>query len=316
MRIAVASTALAAVLSLAPTAAPAATLQPVQGWTIDYGLTQCTAARSFSSASGPVTLGVVPSLSGGTYKFLVSVPRSGPAYAHEAIGTLDFGSGAIVSPVLNYGRAGVPLSVYQFSLSAAAMEQARTAPAATLRSNDGTLFTFALSDMPQLLDGLRSCTGSLQSYWNMGGGTPVSAQGAPLVNVRSLFTPAEYPVEALRQQQQGAAQFQLLVDESGAVAGCNVLASSGGPAVDATGCELLAERAKFRPARDAAGHSVRSVWTTPLIAWNGEDHTFDTSCTKQSTDGRTLVTSCNQLFRGRQVPPPPIHRAPSTSAKG
>ena len=58
----------------------------------------------------------------------------------------------------------------------------------------------------------------------------------------------------------------LLVDETGALKDCTVDETSGIASLDAMGCLVFMERAKFTPARDAAGKPVRSVVSTS-ITW-------------------------------------------------
>ncbi len=67
--------------------------------------------------------------------------------------------------------------------------------------------------------------------------------------------------------QEGSAQFLLLINEKGSVAGCQVLKPSGVPVFDALGCQVITKRAKFTPALDAAGKPMRSSVTTPEIVW-------------------------------------------------
>lgn len=188
------------------TPATAAVLQPIDNWDLDYGDTQCTAARSFGTASSPIVFGVVPSLSGKTYQLLASIPRTAPTFAQESRGTVDFGRGGINSWLLYYGGKGVRLSVYQFQVSAAEMEQARSAATVTLRSENGDRYTFALSEMPALLDGLRKCTADLQQYWNLYGKKTLGVTKNATGDIRSVFTMDDYPGEALRRAQQGTAQ--------------------------------------------------------------------------------------------------------------
>lgn len=147
------------------TAAPP--LQPSDKWQLDYGDTQCTAARAFGTGSDRVVLGIVPVLSGATFQFLVSAQgAAGPA--KESEGTVSFGRGQITTRVLSYGDKEANARKYQYRVSAEQMEQARAADALSLNSGEGHHFAFALSDMPALLDRLHDCTGNLQRYWNMG----------------------------------------------------------------------------------------------------------------------------------------------------
>ena len=79
----------------------------------------------------------------------------------------------------------------------------------------------------------------------------------------------DYPAEAREHGDQGTVGFELAVGPDGAVTGCTVTASSGSPALDRTSCEIIAARAHFTPARDAAGHVVpdriaaRINWALP-----------------------------------------------------
>jgi hypothetical protein len=289
--------------------APAQTLQPVDKWALDFGETQCTAARTYGDAANPTILGIVPSFNANYYKVLVSVPRSGPALAKELRGTADFGRGPISADMLYYGKPGVKQSVYQFGLSGTDFQQAGAATGLTV-ATDRMNATFALSDMTKLLSALSQCTGNLRQYWNAGasGITP----GTPLTGIPGLLTPRDYPSEAARLHPRASLRYQLLVDEKGAVTGCDALVPSGAQVVDETGCQVLTAKARFRPAVNASGKAVKSAWTTPPLTWSSRgESAFDSGCSKMTSDGASLEQSCNQLNQQRlqtpivRSPPPP-----------
>jgi TonB family protein len=85
----------------------------------------------------------------------------------------------------------------------------------------------------------------------------------------SYFHIGDYPVAASMRAETGSVGFTLDVGADGRVGGCRVTASSGSEALDTATCRILAERAQFTPARDAAGNAVtdqfssRIVWTLP-----------------------------------------------------
>jgi hypothetical protein len=275
---AIASAAL--IISVPATAAATALLQTADNWKVDYGINQCTAAISF--ASGTVTFGMVPSLTGSRYRLLVSVPHAGPLFAQQSRGTVDFGRGAISSPALYFGAKGVAFSVYQFELSAADLEQARTASRVHLRSADGANFSFALSDMPAIIDALRTCTADLQRYWNQSGTRPRTAAQSRSVDVQTLFTPADYPSDGSSGWSDPFgrardAQFNLLIGENGAVTGCEAATPTGSPLLEASFCNTVRERAKFSPARGSDGEPVRSIFTTASVNW-GNENVLNTGC--------------------------------------
>lgn len=241
-------------------------LQPLKPWYLDYGETQCAATRDYGDAQKPVTLAIIPAPNGTTYELslLYRIPHTG--FADELEGYVDFGSGRIKAWLLRHGSKDHKLTLYRFRIDAAEMAQARAARAVTFHIQ-GADFTFALDHIPPLLDGLQRCTDDLKSYWNFDGEADghiaVPAKG----DARSVFTADDYPAEAMRNQQEGTAQYLLLIDEKGTVAGCRIVEPSGVPALDAMGCVVLQDRARFTPALDRTGKPVKSTLTTPPITW-------------------------------------------------
>lgn len=209
---------------------------------------------------------ILPSVSGRSFDLFVSVEQKGPTYAEEEPGSVDFGHGEMRSWRLHYAGKSGRFNTYQYRLSAAQMEQARSASLVRVRVDGGNVYAFALSAMPALLDGLIKCTADLQQRWHYGSAASGTAR-SPAGDVRHLFSPSDYPAEAVQRDQQGTAQYELLVDETGAVARCDVLSPSGVPALDWMGCHVIKERAKFRPAVDKHSIPIRGVLTTPPISW-------------------------------------------------
>jgi TonB family protein len=65
---------------------------------------------------------------------------------------------------------------------------------------------------------------------------------------------ADYPAAARREGVQGQVDFQLAIAPTGRVTACTILLTSGSPALDTATCRILISRARYAPARDAAGH--------------------------------------------------------------
>ena len=196
---------------------------------------------------------IVPALSANSYEVMISVPRAGPAYAHETHGAIDFGQGEIKTGILYYGGQSVKLSAYQLRISASEMEQARSAGSLSVRPDAGQRYTFALSEMSEVLDGLHKCTADLEQYWNMDGKQAKNPAKTVLTDLSTLFTASEFPTEAEKMHEQGATRYQLMVDEKGSVAGCDVLTSSGAPVLDSTGCDLLRAQGAIHSGNEQRG---------------------------------------------------------------
>lgn len=252
---------------LSPAASGANILHPIQNWVVDYREDQCLATREYGSAESPITLAIRPAPTGETYELLVGREHAGPDFATEQKGYVDFGNGRVKSWLLNYGFKKTKADVYQFRISAAEMQQALHAQTVTLSPEHAPDFTFELKSMPALLTGLQSCTADLRQYWNMDGEKNGRIATSSKGDVRSLFSADDYPAEAIDRNQQGSIRLQLLVDERGLVAGCDVLEPSGIPLFDVMGCQVMEKRAKFTPALDKSGKPTRSTVTTPKIVW-------------------------------------------------
>jgi TonB family protein len=83
--------------------------------------------------------------------------------------------------------------------------------------------------------------------------TPARQVGEGL---HTLVTQDDYPVAALRLEEQGLVRVRLDIDTKGRVSRCTILVSSRSPSLDATTCRVLEERARFAPARDRRGRAV------------------------------------------------------------
>lgn len=256
-------------------AAAAEILQPVRNWNVDFREDQCLASRDYGSPDRPIKLGIRPALNGQSYEIIVSRPYSGPSDPKELKGSVDFGGGPIRAWLLSYGTGDNKSALYQFRISVAEMDQAKTAPTVTLDGSGISSATFALKSMPELLKGLSACTADLREYWNANGEKDGriahGAKPADGRDIRSIFNADDYPGVAMSLSQSGKTQYTLLIDEKGRVAGCHVVEPSGVPVLDAMGCQVIRRRAEFTSALDGAGKPVRSTVTTPPVVWRIEE---------------------------------------------
>ena len=245
-------------------------LQPIKPWVLDYDTTECFAERTYGSPEGPVTFGIRAVPNGELYELLVARSRPGPRYADQQQGWVDFGQGPFKVSLIHYGIKARGISIQKFRITAAQMAQARSATAVGFRVSQGPDARFALRAIPQLLEGLSNCTAMLRKHWNMDDRNGVVIPGPGRLakgHLRGLFTSDDYPGEAIYGNQEGSAQFLLLIDERGRVAGCDVVKTTGVPVFEVMGCQVIRERAKFKAALDPSGKPVRSSVVTPPVVW-------------------------------------------------
>jgi TonB family protein len=250
-----------------PTAADAKFLEPIAQWVVDYRTDQCLATQEYGTPGKTVTFGIRPAPNGETYLLFLAQKRFGPEEAAEQGAAIDFGNGPIKSWFLEYQQKPSDPDVYQFRISAAEMEQAKSAATVKLSPNKAPDLELQLRSIPALMKTLENCTADLKNYWNMGGEKDGRVTTPAKGEVRTLFSSGDYPAEAYSRSQGGTSQFMLLVDETGKVAGCDVIVASGIPVLDAMGCQVIRRRAKFRPALGKDGKPVRSSYVTPPVTW-------------------------------------------------
>ncbi|WP_343528331.1 energy transducer TonB [Sphingomonas sp.] len=119
-----------------------------------------------------------------------------------------------------------------------------------------------LGPMKGALDALDKCSDDLIRSWGL---DPVQQRllksgPMPATNPADWFRPSDYPAGPANMGMGGAVIIRLLIGADGSVRDCAVTKSGGDKAFQDATCHAATERAKFRPAIDAEGKPVTSVW--------------------------------------------------------
>lgn len=91
------------------------------------------------------------------------------------------------------------------------------------------------------------------------------AQPPKLINGDKIITSDDYPGDALQAGSYGRVSMHLQVAESGKVSACAVTETSGSKPLDNQACRLARTRARFEPARDAAGLALPGEYRTAVM---------------------------------------------------
>ena len=246
-------------------AVPTSPLQPSKPWIVHYDDTECYAERTYGTGENSVILGLRPSPAADNYELLLALKRPGPKYAQQLSGSVDFGKGPIKAWLLRYALKDAAYRVDKFRIDAKTITQATTAPDVAFRIGGNATINLTLSAVPGVITALDKCNEDLRRFWNMSDDTEKLIAEPAVGDVRRVFTDQDYPDEA--GNMEGEAQFLLLVDEKGGIGACYVMKPSGIPAFDGMGCQVIRQRARFKPARDKDGKAVRSAVVTPPVIW-------------------------------------------------
>jgi TonB family protein len=101
----------------------------------------------------------------------------------------------------------------------------------------------------------------------------LQAAGAPVLGPTPIGDPSRwvtfdhYPPDALAQHAQGTVAFDMVIDESGRAARCDVLRSAGHRSLDRSACTAIRTNGRWRPEQDHQGKGVYAVLRRQ-VAWH------------------------------------------------
>ena len=92
--------------------------------------------------------------------------------------------------------------------------------------------------------------------------------GAASANAQmnGLISADDYPIDALRSGHQGTVRFTLTIAKDGTVKKCRVTKSSGFSELDRATCNIMRQRARFKPALDSNGNPVEDTYSS-VLSW-------------------------------------------------
>lgn len=254
--------------------AAAVPLQPTGKWTMNYTPTSCEAKRRF----GDVAIAIIPGALGESTRVMIEFPgkadhaRQYPAIVDPSDGRGAVKATALLFPMKAKGSRGLysvlPNTLVERMMNSGRLDINVGNPRLRIAAASAQA-SLALGKTDALRKALDTCMADLRTQWGMVGGKlpkpAISsyAQG----DVRGIFREDDYPQEALDANQSGFVSYLLMIGRDGSVMDCVVAQSSGVASLDAMGCQVIRERAKFKPAIDAAGKPTVDTYVTPPIRW-------------------------------------------------
>lgn len=103
-----------------------------------------------------------------------------------------------------------------------------------------------------------------------GGETKPVREGTEPEIIRGSFRQSDYPKELRAVGPKGTTWADVVVGTNGRVTSCRIVRPSGIPQFDAKTCQILLDRYRYRPARDAAGRPVAAP-DSFSVDWDYED---------------------------------------------
>jgi hypothetical protein len=235
----------------------AAPRQPSGRWVVEFNDAQCIASRNYGSPGNPLRLVLKAPAAGNIIQVVViRAATSGTNAQLDADVAFDQRA-PVRTKAFAYTAAPQQQRLYLINLPADQFGAAKTARTLAIRAKGELDEQFAISAVGPLLNVMGECVADLRKAWNV---TVPGAPAAPLRqhasgSIDSLLQQVDYP--ALDKPESGAATFVLLIDETGRVADCTVVETSGIASLDAQTCGAVMSQAKFSPAIGADGRPAK-----------------------------------------------------------
>lgn len=249
-----------AILSVARVSA-AEPLQPTKKWVVDFAESQCAAMRSYSAdQNNPLTLAFKPSSTGRMMQIFIGEPGGKQApLQHDVTVTIHGAKPTVVrTTLLRYADPEKKLNLASVILPHEKAEALRNSTGLSI-AGIGYRQAFSFGQMHGVMAALDECVSSLRQWWHIGEAkSAVKVPAKPHKPLDLYLRDDDYPGIARNKAFEGELVLTLLVDEQGGVKNCTVEETSGVAVLDAMGCGVLANRARYHPALDESGKPLKS----------------------------------------------------------
>lgn len=253
--------ALAALMSSIAANAAQPQLEPRRQWVAYFEDNMCVLQREYGSPVEPLTLAFKPQPMSDSYTAFVfsSAKRRDPGFVPAK---LQFGTGPdpIERQILNYYVPKLKSRVAEFGVSREELNRAAASELISIDAKGRVKASFKVPGFSKALGVLDECVTDLLATW----GLSREQQKAmvkwpqPVKPIIEYVHAADYPMEALRNDQTGWNSARYRIDAHGLVSDCRIVESSGSSALDATLCRLVG-RFRYHPAADHSGKPVDSL---------------------------------------------------------
>lgn len=252
------------IAAAAPAAAPLP-MTPTGPWNVEFADSMCLLSRPFGK-DGATTLILKPNMLGNGMEIIVTRgttsidrPEHGKAAVDIADKRVDFDTffNAYSTAKARLIRVVIPdakieLTALRGTLSIDAKAEGQ--------------HSFSIVGIERAFPVLATCVAQLRAIYKVRDADIGALTAKPEVQPNSLFTVNDYPGEALRKGQSGTVGVLVWVEADGRVSTCEIVDSTASSVLEQTTCNILKRRARWTPAKDAAGKSVRAPGFT-RIRW-------------------------------------------------
>lgn len=263
-------TLLAALLQT-PNTSPAV-LMPLDKWSVDYGNTGCSLARSFGDEAAPVTLRFTPASLGGFTTIMLDAPAGNARQRQAGTAMLQFQpeNRTLTADYMSPEQRDENHRAVAIRLIGQEIGVWRGVERLAISLDKSPPLTVELKGMHTAISALQKCQDDLLRDWQVDPGEVSNMAVNPKLvsDLGEIFDP-KYLRNGLPKGELLRVNMLFTVGIDGSVSACRVIETSGQDALDTATCALSIGRIRYRPARDKSdrpmvSHAVLAVrWPSP-----------------------------------------------------
>jgi hypothetical protein len=258
-RTSIASALTAALLACLSTAAVAGPVwQPAADWSIEQG-DHCVAVLLFTHKSAQLKFAIEPDPTK-PVDLVYFITEGDAEYPYGWI-SADIAVGTkwkVDQPIQIVPSAEPHHIIYKWRLSDEGLNEVQAA--ARIQVNGKALrLDLRLPSLASARTQLRACDSALLTRWGFGPEQQARIAHFPTIEKVNIKD-SDYPVAAEKRGSIGNVVGYLIVGVDGKASDCHVLDSSRWPALDSQSCQLLVQRAQYKPATDKAGNAMAAPY--------------------------------------------------------
>jgi hypothetical protein len=252
--------------------------QPTARWTVDFDDAQCVASRNYGTPQKPLQL-VIKALPLGDV-VQVGIIRPDERAETTTLGatvTIDDGT-PIATRMLAFTPTGSKQRAYLANLPVATFTQLTAAKSLSFVAAPNLDEQLTIAGLAPLMKIMNECVADLRAVWpgSENGQRSPKTKSPPSLDLGPVLNAHHYPGVASARLLGGAVKLVLLIDESGKVADCTVIGTSGAASLGVQACALVSERGTFKPATGLDGKPSKSslvqsidwrVGGDPVVPW-------------------------------------------------
>lgn len=241
--------------------ASVSTLQPSGKWFVEFADSACVLTRRFGPETKPTYLSLKAPMLGQAYEIIIVVPNakrnSGKTTEGGWIERPNGDKVAIVATSYNTVNGS---RLTRFTIDPEEYIIGEDGERIILQLNKRRRYDLAMPGLKKAQVVLDHCLSGLRDDYGVGEAVTkqIATPAKPKRSVASYFSTNDYPHDAVTKGEQGYVGALFWVETDGRARNCEIIESSHRKLLDDRTCEVIQTRARFEPALDSQGKTIRS----------------------------------------------------------